>query len=191
MGDEMQGMVVVDCDGHPSKYDQIEIMSNVVAKEINVFKIDVPSGSGWKRSFSEISTQDADLGESWCQDISAGAKYVLEETWVKASDPHYDAKVWPVSHPHGSGSHMSEINAGSFASYARNRSTLIQSWFRRTSRWAFWKLDCLIKNLLYNINSRRRKRGRPGPTMDEPDPMKRYFGTAIPTNIPDQTLKVS
>ena len=70
-------------------------------------------------------------------------------------------------------------------SYARNRSTLIQSWFRRTARCAFWKLGCLIKNILYRTNARRRCGGRPGPNMDEPDPMKRYFGTAIPTNIPD------
>ena len=69
----------------------MEIMSDIVAKEINVLKIDVPNpgGRGWKRTFSEISTQDQDLGENWGQQMSEGARYVLKETWVKANEPHY------------------------------------------------------------------------------------------------------
>ena len=71
-------MVVDDADGHPSKYDQMEIMSNVVAKEINVFKIDVPEsrhGRGWKRTFSEIDcSQDAELGDGWRRNVAAGAQ---------------------------------------------------------------------------------------------------------------------
>ena len=91
MGDEAQGMVVVDFDGHPQKFDQMEILSQFVAKEMNVLKVDVPrvGGKGWKRTNSEIETQDTDLGNSGCEEVSTGAKYVLEETWVKANDPHY------------------------------------------------------------------------------------------------------
>ncbi len=85
MGDEARGMVVVDFDGHPHKYDQLQVLSDVVAKEVNVLKIDVPaeSGRGWKRTYSEISTQDQELGQGWTQQISQGAKYILQETWVK------------------------------------------------------------------------------------------------------------
>ena len=81
--------------GHPQKYDQMEIMSDIVAKEINVLKIDVPNpgGRGWKRTFSEISTQDQDLGENWGQQMSEGARYVLKETWVKANEPHYALRL--------------------------------------------------------------------------------------------------
>ena len=96
-----------------------------------------------------------------------------------------DAKVWPISHPYGTGSERSEVGSGSPAAHARNRATLIQSWFRRTARWAFWKLDCLIKNLLFQSNFNRRKRGRPGPNVEEPDPYKRYFGTTVPSSIPE------
>ena len=167
----------------------MEILSQFVAKEVNVLKVDVPrvGGKGWKRTNSEIETQDTDLGNSWCEEVSTGAKYVLEETWVKGNDPHYDAKVWPIAHPYGTGSERSEVGSGSPAAHARNRATLIQSWFRRTARWAFWKLDCLIKSLLFNSNVNRRKRGRPGPSTDEPDPFKRYFGTTIPTSIPESS----
>ena len=33
LGDEARGMVIVDFDGHPQKYDEMEIMSDIVAKE--------------------------------------------------------------------------------------------------------------------------------------------------------------
>ena len=189
LGDEAQGMVIVDFDGHPQKYDQMQILSNFVAKEVNVLKLDVPraGGKGWKRANSEIDTQDSDLGNNWCKEVSPGAKYVLEETWVKANDPHYDAKVWPIAHPYGTGSELSEVGSGSPQAHARNRATSIQSLFRRTARWAFWKLDCFIKKLLFNSNFSRRKRGRPGPSVEEPDPMKRFFGTTVPTSIPESS----
>ena len=86
---------MVDFDGHPQKYDQMEILSDVVAKDINIFKVDVPreNGRGWKRTYSEIDTQDSELGDSWREEISTGAKYVIQETWVKGNEPHYDAKA--------------------------------------------------------------------------------------------------
>ena len=67
LGDEAQGMVVLDCDGHPQKYDQMEIISGLVAKEVNVLKVDVPKsgGRGWKRANPKFGTQSTDLVESW------------------------------------------------------------------------------------------------------------------------------
>ncbi len=91
LGDEARGMLVVDLDGHPHKYDHLEIMSNIIAKEVNILKVDVPeqqTGRGWQRTDTEISTQE--LGDSWREEVSAGAKYVLRETKVKANEPHYD-----------------------------------------------------------------------------------------------------
>ena len=46
LGDEAQGMVVLDYDGHPQKYDQVEILAGLVAKEVNVLKVDVPRACG-------------------------------------------------------------------------------------------------------------------------------------------------
>ena len=91
LGDEARGLVVLDFEGHPHKFDQMEIMADVVAKEVNILKIDAPQkeGRGWKRTYSEIDTQEH-LGEEWRQDMARGARYVLEESHVKANDPHYD-----------------------------------------------------------------------------------------------------
>ena len=70
---------------------RLQIMADVVAKEVHVFKIEAPrpEGRGWKRTYSEIDT-DKDLGEEWKKEMTEGAKYVVEESHVKANDPHYD-----------------------------------------------------------------------------------------------------
>ena len=68
--------------------EHLEILSDVVAKEVNIFKVDVQQeGRGWRRTNTEISTDE--LGDSWREDVQTGAKYVLKETLIKASDPHY------------------------------------------------------------------------------------------------------
>ena len=87
------------CRGHLSllfvffRYDQLKVLSDVVAKEVNVLKVDVPGGEGrgWKRSHAEVSTDE--LPSRWRQKISDGAQYIIRETWVKANDPHIDAKA--------------------------------------------------------------------------------------------------
>ena len=83
--------MVLDFDGHPQKFDQLQIMADNVAKEVNIFMVDYPSetGVGWKRTHAEIDTQE-DLGEEWRQEMAKGAQYVIKETWVKGTDPHLD-----------------------------------------------------------------------------------------------------
>ena len=79
--------------GHPFKYDHLEVMSNMIAKEVNILKVDVPeeqTGRGWRRTDTEISTQELGEDDSWREQVSTGAKYVLRETKVKANEPHYD-----------------------------------------------------------------------------------------------------
>ena len=95
-----------DFDGHPQKYEDLKIMSDVVAKEVNILKVDVPrdNGRGWKRTAVEINAQDdRGLGDGWREGMAAGSKYVIQETWVKANDPHFDAKVLWTATPAGVG----------------------------------------------------------------------------------------
>ena len=49
LGDEARGMAVVDFDGHPQKFDQLQIMSDVVAKDINVSQVDAPREGNRRR----------------------------------------------------------------------------------------------------------------------------------------------
>ena len=126
-------------------------------------ELDVPreDGRGWRRTHSFTETQDDHLlNAQWCKDIQKGASHLLEETWVKASEAHYDAKVFPHVHPYGTGSVYSEPGAGGIQHHARNRLTNIQSWFRRSSTWGFWFLTRLIQSELFFKNARRRELGR-------------------------------
>ena len=84
----LRGAPRLDFTGHPQKYDQLQVLSDVVAKEVNVLKVDAPEkGRGWKRTHSEIDT--ADLPPDWKTKVADGASFVLRETWVKANDAHY------------------------------------------------------------------------------------------------------
>ena len=100
-------MVVVDAGGHPLKYDALTVMEDVVATQFSRIEIDVPGegGRGWQRtgSFVDVASDGA-LNQQWRQDISQGAQHLREETYVRVSEPHYDAKVWPHVHPYGTGS---------------------------------------------------------------------------------------
>ena len=73
------------------------------------------------------------------------------------SEPHYDAKVWPVVHPYGTGSMLAEPGAGSAHRHAKNRLVLIQSWFRKSALWSFWFLNRLITSELFFTNKKRQK----------------------------------
>ena len=76
-------------------------------------RLDRWQGKGWQRTGSFVDTQvDPILDDAWKRDLASGSKHVLEETWVPANDPHYDAKLWPCAHPYGTGSLLSE--PGSF-----------------------------------------------------------------------------
>ena len=117
------------------KYDALTVMEDIVATQTSRLEIDVPGegGRGWSRTESLIEVgDDATLDEQWRQDISRGARHLREESYVRVSEPHYDAKVWPVVHPYGTGSLLAEPGAGSAHRHAKNRLVLIQSWFRKT-----------------------------------------------------------
>ena len=45
----------------------------------------------------------------------------------------------------------------------------------------------IIKNDLFNLNSRKRRRGRSASSPDDPDGFTRNFGTAVPANIPESS----
>ena len=120
------------------------------------------------------------------EDLINGTKVIMEETYVPANDPHYDAKAWTCAHPYGTGSLLSEVGAGGTQAFARKRLTETDSWFRRSSLWSFWMLDRLVKTALFFKTKARRAAGREQQA-DDPDPYHRNFGTASPAFIPEST----
>ena len=102
-------VVIIDFQGHPIRYDQLGVYDEVIAQE-RCMRLDLQvqmkdSRGAWKHLAS------TELGEEslhWRSGLSAGAKQ-LQELQVKASDPHYDAKLFVCAHPYGTGSLHSEF----------------------------------------------------------------------------------
>lgn len=188
LADEAIGMVIVDPSGHPMKYDGLTVLENAIATQHSRIEVDVPGpgGKGWRSTNRAIETSELD--ENVRENIRKGSTHILEETYVSASDAHYDARTWPCVHPYGSGSVFAEPGAGNIQRHARNRLTLIQSWFRRSPLYGFWSLNRYLYSTLFNINRIRRKAGiRTASSASDPDSFTRFFGTAQPSSIPEST----
>ena len=102
-------IVIIDFQGHPIRYDQLGVYDEVIAQE-RCMRLDLQvqtkdSRGAWRHLAS------TELGEEslhWRSHLSAGAKQ-LQQLEVKASDPHYDAKLFVCAHPYGTGSLRSEF----------------------------------------------------------------------------------
>jgi len=107
-------IVIIDFQGHPIRYDQLGVYDEVIAQE-RCMRLDLQvqtkdSRGAWRHLAS------TELGEEslhWRSGLSAGAKQ-LQDLQVKASDPHYDAKLFVCAHPYGTGSLHSEFGRPEF-----------------------------------------------------------------------------
>ena len=119
-------MVIDPSAGHPLKYDDLTILESAVASTHVRLELDVQHGNGWRRTGSYIDTQGEDgLGDAWREDISQGARHILQMTYVPAGDEHYDARVFPHVHPYGTGSVRSEFGSGGVLHHVRNRTRVV------------------------------------------------------------------
>ena len=119
-------MVIDPSAGHPLKYDDLTILESAVASSHVRIELDVQHGKGWRRTGISIDTQGEDgLGDAWCEDISLGARHILQMTYVPARDEHYDARLFPHVHPYGTGSVRSEFGSGGLLHHVRNRTRVV------------------------------------------------------------------
>ena len=66
----------------------MDVYQNIVAKQSVRIDIDIPGheGRGWKRSGSSFELEhQPDLDDKWREDLTTGAKYMVQETWASAS----------------------------------------------------------------------------------------------------------
>ena len=105
----------------------------------------------------------------------------------QVSDPHLDAKIFPCAHPYGTGSVQSEGTSVQPFRVCRSRLLALQSFFRRSSRYAFWMLDMSIKRQLF-LSNLYRKRCCPssaGPA--DADRFTQTYGSILPRHILEST----
>ena len=95
---------MIDFQGHPIRYDQLGVYDEIIAEERCVkldLQIEMPDSRGSWQSLASTEFNEDSL--SWRSGLRAGARQ-LQDLHVKASDPHYDAKLFVCVHPYGTGS---------------------------------------------------------------------------------------
>ena len=80
LGEEAEGLVIVDLGGFPLKYDKVAVFSDRVARQHIRLEVDAPRGNGWQRSVCVVDPgEHPDLDDTWRQDVADGARHLLED----------------------------------------------------------------------------------------------------------------
>ncbi len=163
------------------KYDQLDILNGIIGKSSVRLSVDEALQN---KSWRKVDRPIEGLDDKWRKDFAQGVQ-LLKQTWVKATEPHYDAKVFPHLHPYGTGSLLSELRSGGqngIPRMCRNRLLLIQSSFRDNAMWAFFNLQRMITSQLFHQEALKRKQSRKHTSKpDDKDPLTRLFGTVMPS----------
>ena len=69
----------------------------------------------------------------------------------------------------------------------RSRILALQSFFSRSSRYAFWQLDMSIKRQLFFNNLYRRRCGPSSAGSTDSDKFTQTYGSIVPHSIPEST----
>ena len=85
LGDESSGLVVVDYEGYPVRFDQLNVYEQIVARHKSIrFDIQaVGDGFTWRRASSSMDI-DGDMLEGHRESITSGARAMREDAFVKA-----------------------------------------------------------------------------------------------------------
>ena len=106
---------------------------------------------------------------------------------AQVSDPHLDAKIFPCAHPYGTGSVQSEGTSVQPFRVCRSRLLALQSFFRRSSRYAFWQLDMSIKRQLFLSNFYRKRCCPSSAAPANSDRFTQTYGSVLPHQILEST----
>ena len=120
-----------------------------------------------------------------CHGITQSARCVAG-LYANVQRPHYDAKLFPHVHPYGTGSLKSEPGGCHMNKLCRNRAFALESWFRRSTQWAFFRNDNALKHKLFWNNRAKRRHGLAHGASDA-DRFSQMYGTIVPSNIPEST----
>ena len=86
LGEESTGMVVIDYDGHPIRFNQLSVYEDIVATHRSV-RFDVESvsdGFSWRRASSSVDIDEDTLDDQTRERIAKGIRNLREDAFVKA-----------------------------------------------------------------------------------------------------------
>ena len=76
---------MVDAGGTPLTYDSLAVMESIVASQSCRIEVDTPKSNGepgWDKGTTGIDSQNIEGWDDVRDDLQAGARLLLEETWV-------------------------------------------------------------------------------------------------------------
>ena len=87
LGDEATGLVTVDFQGHPIKYDMLKVYHDIVAQHTHCrLDLDAQTDRGWRRVGS-INVQDEPrLDDRWRAHLRQGVQHIEAGTYVTACE---------------------------------------------------------------------------------------------------------
>ena len=96
MGEERIGMLVMDPEGRPMSYDGVAAYAAIAQhRSVRLDAEEFHDGQGWKRCRRSVEIGDDVLDGDCRERLVNGAQVLHEDTSIKSTDFHYDAKVFP------------------------------------------------------------------------------------------------
>ena len=88
LGDETHGLVTIDLQGHPIKYDMLAVYDSIVAQHVyGRFDLEVQPQRGCWRRISSINVHDEPLlDDKWRASLRQGAQHIQNGTYVTAGE---------------------------------------------------------------------------------------------------------
>ena len=95
----------------PFRQEHTKILNGILGKaSVRITVEEALVNKTWRKCDSNVDLSGLD--QKWKEDMTKGGSHVLQDTWVTATDPHYDAMLFPCLHPYGTGSLWAEPSAG-------------------------------------------------------------------------------
>ena len=173
----------------PRRYDESKVLTDVVAQRTAMSRLDLEVQTSERGPWRSVGRPvgGGDLGDLGSGFVDGGEK-LNTDTYVRNTDKHYDAMLFPHIHPYGTGSLNCEVGTVTLNKYVKSRAMSLESFFRRSSTWAFFSLDRLIKQRLFFANWAKRRQGmRVSALNSGDDKFTKTFGQVVPASIPEST----
>ena len=139
-----------------------------------------------------MAKSGASCGRGGLDDLGGGfvdgGEKLNTDTYVRNTDKHYDAMLFPHVHPYGTGSLSCEVGTVTLNKYVKSRATSLASFSGRSSAWASPSFDRLIKQrLFFAIWAKRGQGMRVSALNSGDDNFTKTFGQVVPASTPEST----
>ena len=152
LGSESAVLVVVDPSEMPRNWKSVDVLAEAIGEA--EYRVTAEDAQGAAVAGGPELTLPATAAAA----LQTSAHHLRSVAKVTLGDYNLDAKLFPASHPYGSGSLRAEEGSGGMQQYGKSRLLSLESGFRKSPVWSFWMLEREIKNDLFFREKARKHR---------------------------------